>query len=306
MHISRMDLNLFVVFEAIYAEGGVTPASRRLNLSQPAVSHALGRLRQLLDDPLFERSGAAMTPTARARRIIEPVRAALRGFETTLEAETGFDPATARKRFVLAMRDAAQCEILPALLDTASAAGPDLDFGVVRAERRDLEKDLATGAVDLALDVPLPLSDAVRRQRLRPEGLCVLAREGHPSFDGTLTLEAYLAAEHVMVSSRRRGLSVEDFELARRDLRRRVRLRCQSHIAAFETLRATDLLLTMPSRHAAILNRGFGHRTAPFPIDVPGFETYLYWHETADRDPANAWLRAQVLAALGEPVESAA
>ena len=106
MHLSKVDLNLFVVFDTIYAEGGITRASRRLNLSQPAISHALGRMRLMFDDPLFIRHGRAMTPTPLARRMIEPIRQALQGLEVTLNKVDRFDPAAATKRFVIGMRDA--------------------------------------------------------------------------------------------------------------------------------------------------------------------------------------------------------
>ena len=106
MHLSKVDLNLFVVFDIIYAEGGITRASRRLNLSQPAISHALGRMRLMFDDPLFIRHGHAMTPTPLARRMIEPIRQSLQGLEVTLSKVDRFDPAAATKRFVVGMRDA--------------------------------------------------------------------------------------------------------------------------------------------------------------------------------------------------------
>jgi DNA-binding transcriptional LysR family regulator len=90
------------------------------------------------------------------------------------------------------------------------------------------------------------------------------------------------------VSSRRRGLSAEDFELGRQNLRRRVRLRCQSYFAACRVVSESDLVLTMPQRRARILNAQFGNRLVPFPLKVPAFDTYLYWHANAEGDPANA------------------
>jgi DNA-binding transcriptional LysR family regulator len=105
VHLSRIDLNLFVVFDTIYTEGGITRASKRLSLTQPAISHALGRLRELFDDPLFIRQSKAMIPTPLARVMIDPVRQSLRGFEATLKRVDRFDPATARKHFTVGMRD---------------------------------------------------------------------------------------------------------------------------------------------------------------------------------------------------------
>ena len=116
MHISRVDLNLFIVFATIYDEGSVTRASQKLNLTQPAISHALGRLRLLFDDPLFERQGHAMVSTPLARSIIEPVRHSLRGFEVTLNKLDRFDPATSQKQFNLGLRDVLESNVLPPLV----------------------------------------------------------------------------------------------------------------------------------------------------------------------------------------------
>ncbi len=294
MHLSSVDLNLFVVFDTIYAEGGITRASRRLNLSQPAVSHALGRLREMFDDPLFTRHGHAMMPTPLARRMIEPIRQSLQGLEVTLSKVDRFDPGSATKRFVVGMRDALESAVLADLMRNIAKAAPRVDISVVRTERRDIERELSAGTLDVALDVMLPLPEEIRRQHLGVEWLTIVARRRHPKMRGRPTLDAYLAQEHIAVSSRRRGLSAEDFELGRHNLRRRVRLRCQNYFAACRVVSETDLILTMPQRYARILNAHFGNQLLPFPLKVPAFDSYLYWHANAEADPANAWLRQQI------------
>ncbi len=298
MHLSKVDLNLFVVFDTIYAEGGITRASRRLNLSQPAISHALARMRLMFDDPLFIRHGHAMTPTPLARRMIEPIRQSLQGLEVTLSKVDRFDPASATKRFVVGMRDALESAVLAGLMRNIAKAAPRVDINVVRTERRDIERELSAGTLDLALDVMLPLPEEIRRQHLGVEWLTIVARRRHPELRGRPTLDAYLKQEHIAVSSRRRGLSAEDFELGRHNLRRRVRLRCQNYLAACQVVRETDLVLTMPQGHARILNAHFGNQLLPFPLKVPAFDSYLYWHANAEADPANAWLRQQIALTL--------
>jgi DNA-binding transcriptional LysR family regulator len=297
MHLSKVDLNLFVVLDTIYAEGGITRAGRRLNLSQPAISHALGRLREMFDDPLFVRHGHAMTPTPLARRLIEPVRQALRSLEVTLARAESFEAATAVKRFTVGMRDAMESVVLAPMMQVIARAAPRIDVSIVRAERRELERELSAGTLDAAIDVGLPLPEDIQRQRLGQEWMTVLARRRHPRVKARLSLEAYLAEQHILVSSRRRGLSAEDFELARHNLTRRVRLRCQNFLAACRTVAETDLLLTMPRRYASLLNAQFGNRLLPFPLQVPAYDTYVYWHANAAGDPANQWLRQQLLAA---------
>ena len=121
MQLSRVDLNLFTIFDAIYRDGGITPASKRLHLSQPAVSHALARLRELLDDPLFERRGHDMVPTPLARSIAANVATSLGGLEQLLQRTGRFDPGTSQRSFTIAMREFNELPFLP-LLDRTRAA----------------------------------------------------------------------------------------------------------------------------------------------------------------------------------------
>jgi len=300
VHLSRIDLNLFVVFDAIYTEGGITRASKRLSLTQPAISHALGRLRELFDDPLFIRQSKAMIPTPLARVMIDPVRQSLRGFEATLKRVDRFDPATARKHFTVGMRDVRELTMLPNLLRSVTRAAPFIDIAIVRAERKQLETELAAGTLDAAIDVRLALSDEVRRQPIHAERLVVVARPRHPTVKRELDLETYLSQEHILVSTRRRGFGVEDYELSRHGLKRRIRLRCQHYFAACRVVSETDLILTMAERYARIVNRLFRNRVLPFPLEVPDYDAYLYWHVNAEADPANRWLREQLMGAFRE------
>ena len=302
VHLSRIDLNLFVVFDTIYTEGGITRASKRLSLTQPAISHALGRLRELFDDPLFIRQGRAMIPTPLARLMIDPVRQLLRGFEAILKRVDRFDLATAGKHFTVGMRDVRELTALPHLLRSVTRAAPFIDIAVVRAERKQLETELAAGTLDAAIDVRLALSDEVRRQLINVERLVVVARPRHPTVKEGLDLETYLSQEHILVSSRRRGFGVEDYELSRQGLKRRIRLRCQHYFAACRVVSETDLILTMAERYARIVNRLFRNRVLPFPLEVPDYDGYLYWHVNADADPANQWLRKQLMGAFRERV----
>ena len=143
MHISRIDLNLFTVFEAIYAEGSITRASVNLNLTQPAISHALNRLRALFEDPLFERQGHTMVPTPLARSIIGPVRQSLRGFEVTLSEAERFDPASSERTFSLAVRDVLEASLLPPLMAQIEDDAPSVGLNTLQVGRRELESELA-------------------------------------------------------------------------------------------------------------------------------------------------------------------
>lgn len=296
MHISQVDLNLFTVFDAIYTEGSVTRASQQLHLTQPAISHALARLRLIFDDPLFVRQGHAMVSTPLARSIIEPVRAALRGLEVTLADAGKFDPVQASKQFNLALRDVLESTVLPPLLKSITQQAPHISVAAIQVERRELVSELAAGTIDLAIDMLLPLPNEIERLKIVEDTTVVLARKGHPVIRNKkkLDLDTYLNAEHVLASSRRKGMGLEDFELSRLGLQRRIRLRCQHYFAACRVVSQTDLLLTMPERYARIANEQFGNQILALPLPMPSWDVYLYWHQNVENDPANRWLRQQV------------
>ena len=304
MHISRIDLNLFVVLDAIYREGNITRASQALKLSQPALSHALGRLRELLKDPLFVRQGSAMVPTPLVRNLIGPVRQALQTLELNVRQSQRFDPGQTHRAFHLGLRDVFEATILPALVHTLQDQAPGIELTSVRTDRRTLEADLAAGALDLALDIPLPTGDSIRQTRVFRDRLIVMGRAEHPVLRDELTLAGYLSQTHILVSSRRQGRGLEDFELNREGYRRRIGLRCQHYFAACRVVSQTDWLLTMPEQYARIANAQFGNRIVPFPLPTQPLDVHLYWHANVDHDPANQWLREQCIALFGVGVGS--
>ncbi len=305
MHLNRIDLNLFVVFEAIYTEGGITRASRTLNLTQPAISHALGRLRDMFGDPLFEREGRMMVPTPLARSLIEPVRRSLRGLEITLNEVSRFDPATTVRSFTLSVRDVLESTLLPTLMQRVSAQAPQIDIAAVRGDRKQLESELAMGTIDAAIDVFLPVSPAIHRTRVALDPMVVVARKDHPALrrGNKLDLKTYLRLGHILVSSRRSGPGLEDVELSRLGLQRRVRLRCQHYFSACRVVSQTDLMLTMPQGYAQVTNRQFGNVILPFPLELPTLDAYLYWHANVESEPANCWLREQLMGSFENPDE---
>lgn len=298
MHISRVDLNLFIVFEAIYAEGSVTRASMKLNLTQPAISHALGRLRLMFDDPLFVRQGHQMVSTPLARSIIEPVRHSLRGFEVTLNKLNRFDPASTEKEFTLALRDVLESTVLPPLMVALEHDAPHARVAAVQVDRRELESELQAGTLDCAIDVLLPLAPDIRHARILADRTLVVARRGHPRLQGEITLDQYLAEQHILASSRRKGPGIEDFELSRIGMQRKIRLRCQHYFAACRVVSQTDLILTMPERYARVANQQFDNQLLPLPLEMPAWDVYLYWHANVEDDPANKWLRERLTAAM--------
>jgi DNA-binding transcriptional LysR family regulator len=306
VHLSQVDLNLFVVLEAIYREGNITRAGHQLNLTQPAISHALKRLRDLLKDPLFVRRGAHMIPTPFTRNMIDQVREALQILEVNLRESHQFDPTQTRRNFHVSLWEYVGTLILPTLLQRLEREAPEMSITTSRVKRRDLEGELASGSLDLAIDVPMTTSEPIHQERLLGEPFVVMARTGHPGVSRILDLETYLAQSHVLVSSRRYGPSLIDVELSRLGFRRKIVLRCQHTFAACRVVRDTDLLLTLSRGHAQILNGGLGNRVYPFPVKTAQLEAQMYWHESAENDSANRWLRQQIKSVLNPQSRGAA
>jgi DNA-binding transcriptional LysR family regulator len=300
MHLHQLDLNLFTVFEAIHSEGSVTRAGHRLNLTQSAMSHSLARLRTLLKDDLFIRQGKRMIPTPLTRSIIKDIRSGLQLLELGVQ-ERGFDPARSKRLFQIGMRNIVEPTILPPLMRKLEATANGIQVHFLRMDRRDTELELASGAIDMVVDVPMPVSHAVRQRELSSEDYIVVARADHPAIKGRLNLKTYLSQDHILVSSRRMGPSLVDVELKNRGQKRAIALRSQDYFTACRVVNETSLLLTMPERYARLTNAGLKNRLYPFPMKIPRFTLNLYWHEAADADRENRWFREQ-LCDLFKPV----
>lgn len=295
----KIDLNLFVVFDAIFCEGNITKAASALNLSQPAVSHSLGKLRVHFDDPLFIRQGNQMKPTSVANNVIADVREALHQLQVCLLQSRNFDPLTSQKHFTLSLHSSLEAPYLPLLTEHLSKKSPHIRLkSNKRGQRKELENKLASGDIDLAIDTLLPVSENVLHTQLQESQLVVIARKDHPTFTTNLSLEAYLEQHHIVASSRSAGSGVEDFELGRLGIQRKIGLRCQQTFAACRVVINSDMLLTLPMSAAAMYSEIFDIMISPLPVKLPTLDVHLYWHTNVDLDPTNKWLRDQLIIIL--------
>lgn len=300
-NISRIDLNLFVVFDAIYTEGGITRASEVLKLTQPAVSHALARLRTLVDDPLFVRQGHSMSPTPVAHELIGPVRRAIAEIEGSLSQLSRFDPQSSQREFRIGMHGIVELATVPALMELMGTAAPGIKIASVVHNRNDFQTQLTSGKLAAAIDVLVPVTHNIHKQRLAGGKMVAIARRHHPVVQGKINLETYLAQEHVLCSTRMEGPGMEDVELSRLGWTRRIRLRCQNYWTACKIVSTTDLLLTMPERYARAANAPLDNQLLPFPIPMNARDIYLYWHASVESDQANRWLRGKLVTSFETP-----
>lgn len=291
---SRIDLNLFRVFLAVYRGGGLTQAAAQLHLTQPAISNALSRLRQQFDDPLFIRDGRRMVPSLRAREIAPQVEQALQTLQTVTRTEGRFDAATAQRRYQIGMRDLLEFILLPELLQDLQQQAPHISLQSRPIERRRLERMLASGGLDLAIDVPIPTSEDIHRELLLRDTLCTVVRRGHRLARQRLTPERWLSIQHVVVSARPSGPVLEDHLLQQHDLRRDILLRCQHYSAACRVVAQTDCMLLLPRRYADRFAAAFGLIIKPPPLPMQPLELLMYWHRNADSDSSLHWLRKRI------------
>ncbi|OJV32232.1 LysR family transcriptional regulator [Sphingomonas sp. 67-36] len=297
-HNPRLDLNLLGIFEAIYTRGGVTAAGRHLNLSQSALSHALGRLRRAFDDPLFVRSGNTLVPTALARSIIDPIRESLRGIEMAVTTATSFDPGTSTRAFRIGLRQSSEMHHFHRVVQKVAASAPGVTLASEDFRRGYLARALARGELDLALDLASEATMELEAIPLGTDAMVVAARRSHPRISGNIDLNAYLAEDHVIVSPRRNAVGLEDQALAGMGSTRQIAVRCQHSWSAWTIVAETDMLLTIPASHAASLSRVVKNQILPLPFRIEMRPLQLLWHAAARSDPGNAWLRGVMIEAL--------
>jgi DNA-binding transcriptional LysR family regulator len=296
MHIYRTDLNLLVIFDCIYSQGSVTRAAEVLHLTQPTVSHSLSRLRDRIGDPLFVRNGQRLVPTATAHKLIHPVRQALQLLETSLADLEGFDPASANNRFTVGIRPLMESAFFLPLVQKTSRLAPGISLSSVQLNRENIEAELTSGNLSLAIDVFLSLSNNIHRQHLASDRIVVITRKGHPAItaDG-ISIENYLAQQHLLVSSRPTGHGIEDLMLAREGKSRQVVARCQQIITALELVRDSDLLLTVAETYVNRFYRDDLYQICLAPFSAPKVDTFLYWHISSEADKGNQWLRNMIV-----------
>ncbi|WP_116365569.1 LysR family transcriptional regulator [Parahaliea mediterranea] len=287
MRLDQIDLNLFLVFEVIYREENLTRAAEVLKITQPSVSNALARLRRALNDPLFERNHAGMTPTPFARSIIGPVREALWRLNNSVIQQETFDPSTSSQTLRLSMDRYATAILLPNLAQALQLSAPGIVTECLEFPHHRIPDELTRGSVDVVITTPAfnePL--LCHRPLLCDEFVCVV-REGHPELSGGLSLNSYLSLEHVAVAHTAPGLGHVDYALSAMGYKRRERLTVTDYLAIPRLLRTTNLAATLPRKLAAIL----GLPTIELPFQTPALELHLYWHISRDTDPCNRWLR---------------
>jgi DNA-binding transcriptional LysR family regulator len=290
-----LDLNLLRVLDAMFTHGSVSGAARALGLTQPGVSLALRRLRDHFGDELFFRQGPTMLPTALAQNLREPVERTMATLRTQIVPAGAFDPLAARRCFILNLSDLGDISFLPDLVAACAARAPGIALHSVDLAPEALLAALAAGTVDLAVGHLTGIDSAslFEQTLFDHEFVCIL-RRGHPAIGDHLTLEGYLAAEHIVVTQP--GRSQERFENRIRELGYQRRIALQSpHFMSVPLLVAqSDMIAVVPRSVGTIYAGLLGLALLPLPFHVAPVELKQFWHRRAHGDPGVVWLRQLV------------
>ncbi|TYC64320.1 LysR family transcriptional regulator [Rhodobacterales bacterium] len=299
VHLASVDLNLLVVFDALVAEGHATRAAERIGLTQPAVSHALNRLRALFGDPLFVRSPRGMVPTPLAQDIAPSVRSILEQVEGVLLGGRTFDPSQSTRQFVLGLSDYAAFVLLPRLTARLDHEAPGVSLVVRNTSHSIGLPMLENGDVELiAGNFPDPPSH-MREELLYEEDFVCAVRGDHSSLEGTIDLDRYLSLRHLQVSTKGNPSGYVDAVLAEKGLKRTVAVTVGHFLMAPMLTDASDLVATEPRRLFAPLADRLPLRLFPPPLEIPPFQVVQTWHARHDADPGHQWLR-RVLLEVGQ------
>lgn len=298
--LSRVDLNLLVLFEAVLQESHVGRAAERLHLTPSAVSHGVGRLRRLLNDPLFLKTPKGVTPTARAAQLAGPIAELLARVRSVVSSAAPFDAATATRRFTVGAPDGASAVLLMPLLARLGRAAPGIDIGVrqllplpgeTAPEKawRTAWADLDSRALDLAIVPTSEIPLRFWRARLYEEDFVLVLRARHPLASG-MTLQRYLDAQHLVVSAAGDPNGFVDAVLAPRGRARRVALTVPNFMFALAVVADSELVCAVPRRFAALHGARFGLRVVEPPLPLGRFDMNLVVPEVALMDGGVSWL----------------
>lgn len=293
-NIRRVDFSLLLIFDELVRHQRTTVVADRLGLSQSAVSHALTRLRDLFNDPLFSRRPDGLTPTRRALELAPKVRTLMRLTHDVVGCAAEFDPTASDRQFRLAANDLVSTLIGPLLLEKLAVEAPATRlisrFAVGEAAFEALRRD----AIDLAIGRFYEISDEFETETLLQESFSVVARQRHPRLPETLDLATYLDVDHLLVSFSGKLTGVVDETLARQGMKRRVRASVPMFLTAFASVAGSDLVATVPTRLARRFAPTFGLRVLPPPLPIESFPVSLVRNASIRPDPGLSWLVGRV------------
>lgn len=293
MHIKDIDLNLLRLFDAVYRTRSVSRAADLLDLTQPAASQALTRLRLLIKDPLFVRAGGGVQPTPKADRLANAVLSALGLLEEALNESAQFEPLQSHKVFRIHMSDIGEGRFLPDLMVALQHQAPGVRLETLPAPRHEIPQRLDSGAIDFAFGF-LPTVKDTQRVQLIQDRYVVLLRAGHPFAatrrSGSVLLGALRQLEFVAVRAHSDTLRILEMQ----QLQDRIRLTTEHFMVLPAIVRATDLAVVMPRNIARTFAADGGYTLIEPALPLRDFTVSLHWSRRFESDPGNQWMRGLI------------
>jgi DNA-binding transcriptional LysR family regulator len=292
--LRRIDLTLLLVFLGLVRHRKAAEVATELGLTPSAISQALKRLRDIFGDELFLRRPHGMEPTAIAVALEAPVARAVDTLRGALGAARRFDPRAAEDVLRVAAVDAEQAVVIPALAARLRGEAPGLRLSVMPLGRDAAIDALADSRVDVAIGFVWGVPDAISGERLYEEGFLVAGRTDVLSDGPQISLDAYCAADHILISPKGDLRGIVDEALAAVGRSRRVILGLSAFLPSLAAAAAMPALVTLPARVANAFAPGFGLVIAEPPLDIRQFPVSVFWHRRNDRDPKTEWIRQQL------------
>jgi DNA-binding transcriptional LysR family regulator len=291
MDLKDVNLNLLVVFNQLLQERRVSAAAKALDLSQPAVSNALKRLRRLLGDELFLRTPRGMEPTPFAEQLAEPIAYALGTIHSTLNQRASFDPLISTRSFTIAMSDIGEVYFMPELMRNVAGVAPGVTLSTVRNTAVRLKDEMEAGKVDVAIGLIPDLKAGFFQRRLFRQRYVCMFRKGHPLDKPRISANDFAGAEHVIIIAEGTGHGRVDELIEHSGIQRTIKLRVPHFVAVADILSTTDLVATVTEKFAERSASYFGLKYVPHPVKLPEIGINLFWHAKYHREPGNQWLR---------------
>lgn len=298
-----LDLRLLSVFDEVYKTRSVSGAADVLDMSQPAVSVALSKLRRHFGDPLFVRTSAGMEPTPLGEGLVRPVREALTALDVVLGHHQAFDPASSHRTFRVCMTDISQLVLLPRLWERLRVSAPHIHIEIVPLST-DIGRQLESGEADLALGFMPQLEAGFYQTVLFEQTFVCLVSARHPRVRKSLSLAQFQREDHAVISSSGAAPLLIDQAIAKQGIQRKVAVKIPNFIGAALVVERTDLVITIPARLAEVLRDRGELRSFPVPFPLPGYQVKQHWHERYHQDPGSRWLRQVIAELMQAPVRT--
>lgn len=297
--LTAIDLNLLLVFEAVWLERSVTEAAERLHLGQPAVSSALARLRSLFNDELFVRLGGEMKPTAKARTIAPQLLQSLQIVRAVLLNHDQFDPKTTSRQFTIATSDYLANLILPAMVEALKEEAPQINWRLVPLEKSSFMQDLEQGDLDLAIGNFAQLPNSIQSQPLFNDSFMGICRRGHPILNQPIDLVSLTAFPHALFTLRKDDHGMIDQLLESHQLKRRVAVTVPYWFVLPNAIAHGDLLAVIPNCLACHFIQHYPIEKFTIPLELPTNNVSMAWGALQKNDRGQTWLREKIYLGIG-------